>query len=117
MPQTAPHLLLLADGSRPRTASLLRAAGYAVSPINHPAMAETFDDAVIVELPALATISIVRRIEARRHDVPILVISAEGESMKRALPSVRVINPEDIDDDLVSAVDLAIATRQLRRTG
>lgn len=117
MPETAPHLLLLADRSAPRTASLLRGAGYAVSAINHPAMAETFDDAVIVELPVLAAISIVRRIEARRRDVPILVISAESESLRRALPSVRVIKPEEVDADLVSAVDLAIAARQLRQTG
>jgi hypothetical protein len=117
MPQAAPQLLLLADRSASRTATLLRAAGYAVSVVNHPAMVDTFDDGVIVELPALAAIGIVRRIEARRCDIPIVLISAEGESVKRALPSVRVIAPEDIDDDLVSAVDLTLATRQLRRTG
>jgi hypothetical protein len=116
MPQTTPHLLLLADGGAPRTATLLRAAGYAVSVINHPAM-ELFDDGVVVELPALAAISIVRRIEARRSDVPILVISAEAEAMRRALPSVRVIKPDDVDDDLVSAMDLALAGHQLRQTG
>jgi CheY-like chemotaxis protein len=117
MPQTTPHLLLLADGGAPRTATLLRAAGYAVSVINHPAMVELFDDGVVVELPALAAISIVRRIEARRSDVPILVISAEAEAMRRALPSVRVIKPDDVDDDLVSAMDLALAGHQLRQTG
>ncbi len=117
MAQTAPHLLLLADREAPRTATLLRAAGYAVSAINHPAMVEPLDVGVVVELPALAAISIVRRIEARRRDVPILVISAEAESLRRALPSVRVIRPDDVDDDLVSAVDLALAGQQLRQTG
>jgi CheY-like chemotaxis protein len=117
MPQTAPQLLLLDDQTPSHTAALLRAAGYAVSALNQPAMVEPFDDAVIVELPVLTAISLVRRIESRRPDVPILVISAESESMKRALPSVRVIRPEDVDDDLVSAVDLALAARQMRRTG
>ena len=97
----APHLLLLADRGAPRTATLLRAAGYVVSAINHPATAEPLDDGVIVELPALATISIIRRIEARRRDVPILVISAEAESLKRLMTSVRLIRPEDVDDDIV----------------
>jgi hypothetical protein len=115
--QIAPHLLLLADQHTPHTAELLRAAGYLVSTINHPAMAEALDDGVIVELPALAAISIVRRIETRRRDLPIVVISVEAELLKRALPSVRVIAPEAVDDDLVSAVDLALATRQLRRAG
>ncbi|MBV8547378.1 MAG: hypothetical protein JO093_17790 [Acidobacteria bacterium] len=117
MARTTPHLLLLADREAPRTATLLRAAGYAVSAINHPAMVEPLDDGVVVELPALAAISIVRRIEARRGDVPIVVIAAEAESLKRALPSVRVIRPDDIDDDLVSTMDLALAGQQLRRTG
>jgi CheY-like chemotaxis protein len=119
MPHTEPHLRLLADHNAPRTAMLLRAAGYAVSTINHAAMAEPepLDDGLIVELPALATISIVRRIAARRRDVPIVVISADAESVRRALPWVRVIRPEDVDDDLVSAVDLALAAKLLRRTG
>jgi hypothetical protein len=117
MDHNAPHLLLLADRGAPRTATLLRTAGYAVSAINHPAMVEPLHDGVVVELPALAAISIVRRIEARRRDVAILVISAEAESVRRALPSVRVMRPEDVDDDLVSAMDLALAGRQLRLTG
>jgi hypothetical protein len=117
MDHTAPHLLLLADRGAPRTATLLRAAGYVVSAINHPAMAERFDDGVVVEMPALAAISIVRRIEARQRGLAILVISAEAESVRRALPSVRVLRPDDIDDDLVSAMDLALAGRQLRLAG
>jgi CheY-like chemotaxis protein len=117
LPQTAPHLLLLDDQTASRTAALLRAAGYAVTAINHPAMAESLDEGVIVELPVLAAISIVRRIKARRDNVPTVVISAEGESLKRALPSVCVIHPDAIDDDLVSAVDLAIAAHQMKRTG
>jgi CheY-like chemotaxis protein len=117
MPQTAPHLLLLDDQTGSRTAALLRGAGYAVSAINHPAMAQPLDDGVIVELPVHAAISVVRRIEARRHDVPIIVISAERELVRRALPSVCVVDPKSIDDDLVSAVDLAIAAHQMKRTG
>jgi hypothetical protein len=96
---------------------LLRAAGYAVSAVNHPAMAEPDDDGVIVELPALAAISIVRRIEARRCKAAILVISAEAELLRRALPAVRVIRPEDVEDDLVSAMDLTLAGQQLRQAG
>jgi len=117
MPQTTPHLLLLADRGAPRTATLLRAAGYAVSAINHLAMVECFDDGVVIELPAMAAINIARRIEARRRNVAILVISAEAEALRRALPSIRVIKPDDVDDDLVSAMDLALAGQQLRLTG
>jgi hypothetical protein len=117
MPHTAPHLLLLADHGAARTATLLRAGGYAVSTINHPSMVEPFDDGVIIQLPALAAISMVRRIEVRRRGVPIIVIAAEVESMKRALPWLPVIAPEDIEHDLVSAIDLALAERQLRPTG
>jgi hypothetical protein len=117
MPQTAPHLLLLADRGASGTATLLRAAGYAVSTINHPSMVEPFDDGVIVQLPALAAISIVRRIEIRRLDVQVVVITQEVESLKRALPWVRVIAPDDVDLDLVSAIDLAQAERQLRQAG
>jgi hypothetical protein len=117
MPQLAPQLLLLSDCGAPRTAALLRAAGYAVNALNHPAMGTALGDGVVIELPALTAISIVRKIEARRSDLPIVVISAEFESLQRALPSVRVIRLEEVDDDLVSAVDLALAARQLRRTG
>jgi hypothetical protein len=117
VPQLAPQLLLLTDAGAPRTATLLRAAGYAVNAIRRSTTAEPLGDGVVVELPALAAISIVRRIEARRSDLPIIVISADSESLQRALPSVRVIRPDQVDDDLVSAVDLALAANQLRRTG
>jgi hypothetical protein len=117
MLQTAPQLLLLADRGAPRTARLLRAGGYVVSSMNHPAMAEPLDDGVVVQLPALAAIRIVRRIEARRRDLPIIVISSEPESLKRALPSVRVVTLDDINDDLVSVVDLALAAHQLKQAG
>jgi hypothetical protein len=96
---------------------LLRAAGYAVSTIDHPSMVEPFDDGVIVQMPALAAISIVRRIEMRRRYVPVVVITDEVESLKRALPWVRVIASHEIEDDLVSAIHLALAERQLRPTG
>jgi hypothetical protein len=93
-----------------------------VSKVNDDATAERFAaspnvDGVVVELPALAAIAIVRRIEAYRRNAVIIVVSPEAEAVRRALPSARVVKPDDADDDLVSTVDLALAAQQMRRTG
>jgi len=104
-------------------ATLLRSGGYMVSKINDDATVERISgaqhvDGVVVELPALAAITLVRRMKALpQRDVVLVVISAAPASVRRALPSVRVIGPEEVDDDLVSAVDLALVAHPIRRTG
>lgn len=123
MSQLIPHLLLRTDTGASHVATLLRTAGYMVSKVNDDATVERISgaphvDGVVVDLPALAAIALVRRMNAlHRRDVVLVVISAAPASVRRALPSVRVIRPEEVDDDLVSAVDLALVAHPIQRTG
>ncbi len=75
-------------------------------------------DGLIVELPALAAINFVRRIEARHdHNVAVLVVTQSVDALRRALPRVRTIRTSQVADDLVSTVDLALVAHQMQRTG
>jgi len=75
-------------------------------------------DGVIIELPAMASIALARRIEATSsHSVAMVIISAPAEVVRRALPSIAVLRPTEIDDDLISTVDLALAKQEMRLTG
>lgn len=119
----APHLLLRTDTGASHAATLLRTAGYLVSKVDDDGTIEQIAgaphvDGVVVELPAHAAIAIGRRIQERyRGSIAIVVITAAIETVKRALPSARVVRPNDADDDLVSMVDLTLVAHQLRRTG
>lgn len=75
-------------------------------------------DGLIVELPALAAINFVRRIEAR-HDqnVAVLVVTQSVDALRRTLPHVRTIKAFQIQDDLTSAVDLMLVAHQMQKTG
>jgi len=123
MTQLTPHLLLRADHGASHVATLLRTAGYMVSKVDDDATVELISgaphvDGVVVELPALASIALVRRIKALHGPgVVIVVISSTTETVRRALASVAVISPEEVDDDLVSTVDLALIAQPMRRTG
>jgi len=122
MSRLAPHLLLRADTAASHAATLLRRAGYRVSKVNDDVMFERIAasrdvDGAIVELPALAAVAIVRRIEAKRRELIIVVLSAEADAVGRALPAVRVVRPEDVDDDLVSIIDLSLAGQQMLQAG
>jgi hypothetical protein len=69
-------------------------------------------------LPALRAIALARRIQVRyRGRVVMLIIASPAETVRRALVSVPVLSPAQMGDDLISAIDLALAARQLRRTG
>lgn len=114
MVQLVPHLLLRANAGASHASALLRTAGYMVSKIDDDAIAEQIAgashvDGVVVELPALAAIAVARRIEARygRH-VVVLVITRAAEAVRRALPSTPVVRPAEVDDDLISTIDLAL---------
>ncbi len=123
MSQLVPHLLLRTDTSLSHIATLLRTAGYMVSKVDDDAIAEKIAgaphvDGVVVNLPALAAIGIVRRIQALyRHNVVIVVISNAAETVRRALPGVAVVKQEEAGDDLISTVDLALVAHQMQRTG
>jgi response regulator RpfG family c-di-GMP phosphodiesterase len=121
--QLVPHLLLRADPGASETAPLLRSAGYMVSRIDDDTIAveiagSNHVDGLIVELPALAAINFVRKIEAR-HDqnIAVLVVTQSVDALRRALPHVRTIKTFQIEDDLISTVDLALVAHQMQRTG
>jgi len=75
-------------------------------------------DGVVVELPAIAAIAVARRIEARYgQGVATLIITPSAETVRRAMPSTPVLRPAEIDDDLISKVDLSLVAHQMRLTG
>jgi len=123
MSQLVPHLLLRADAGASRTAALLRTAGYIVSKVNDDAILEQIVgaphvDGVVVELPAMAAIAVTRRIEARYgRNVAMVIVTSSADAVRRALPSTPVLRLTDIDDDLISTIDLALAKQQMRLTG
>jgi CheY-like chemotaxis protein len=123
MSQLVPHLLLRADTGASLAAPLLRTAGYMVSKINDDAILEQIAgaphvDGVVVELPAMAAIAVARRIDAcYGRKVAMVIVTSSAEAVRRALPSLPVVRQVEIEDDLVSAVDLALAKQQMRLTG
>jgi response regulator RpfG family c-di-GMP phosphodiesterase len=123
MSQLVPHLLLRTDAGASHTAALLRTAGYMVSRIDDDAIVEQLAgaahvDGVVVELPAMAAIAIARRIDARYGQrVAMLIITSSADTVRRAMPSTPVLKPAEVDDDLVSMVDLSLVAHQMRLTG
>jgi response regulator RpfG family c-di-GMP phosphodiesterase len=120
MSQLVPHLLLRADAGGSNASALLRNAGYQVTNISNDVVAERTAgvpevDGVIVELPAIAAIAVARRIEARYgHKVVVLVITPAVEAVHRVLPSTPVVSPAEVDDDLISTIDLALVDHQFQ---
>ncbi len=123
MSQLVPHLLLRTDAGASHTSALLRTAGYMVSRIDDDAIVEQLAgaahvDGVVVELPAMAAIAVARRIDARYgQGVAMLIITPSADTVRRAMPSTPVLKPADVDDDLVSMVDLSLVAHQMRLTG
>jgi len=122
MPHLAPHLLLRADAAASRAAALLRAGGYIVSRMDDDALTEELAgaphvDGVVVELPALATIHFLRKLTARygAGSVLAVAITPAVQTLQRAVPSALALTPREVDDDLISIVDLALAERQRLR--
>lgn len=123
MSQLVPHLLLRTDDGASHTATLLRTAGYMVSKIDDDGILELIADAphvdgVVVELHAIAAIAAARRIEGQSiRNVAMVIITSSAEAVRRALPSLPVLRPAEIDDDLISTIDLALVAHQMRLTG
>ena len=118
-----PHLLFRAEPGASPTAALLRSAGYMVSKIDDDTIGVEIAgsdhvDGLVVELPTLAAINFVRRIEAR-HDqnVVVLVVTQSVDALRRALPQVRTIRTSEVQDDLISTIDLALVAHQMQKTG
>jgi response regulator RpfG family c-di-GMP phosphodiesterase len=122
MSRLAPHLFLCANTGSSQVATLLDTAGYTISRVNSDAIGERISrargvDGVVVDLPAFAAIAMVRRIQAHRRSAIIVVISPEADTVRRALPSAHVVHPEEMADDLISTVDLALVAYQLKSSG
>lgn len=118
MSQYAPHLLLHTDHRPSQAGMLLRNAGYVVSMVgdDDPTDLNVDDpdvDGLVVDVRALGAIAVVRKITARsRPGVVVLVITHAPDAMRLALPSIRVIKSSDVGDDLISTIDLALASHQ-----
>jgi DNA-binding response OmpR family regulator len=112
-----PHLLLHSEGGMSQTAIILRNAGYIVTKIVDDDSAlrlatSPHVDGVIVELPVFRAVSFARRLlEISHGDVAILAISPTPEPIRR-LADVNALSVGAIEDDLVSTVDILIATRE-----
>jgi CheY-like chemotaxis protein len=122
MTQHAPHLLLRSPGPC-RAAQLLSSGGYVVSKVEDALALRLAGaphiDGTVIHLPVLDTIRLGRALETRygAASLVIVAITASADAVRRALPFARVLTPPDVEHDLVSAVDLAIAGRQMRMTG
>ena len=114
----APHLLLRADSGASNAAARLRSAGYLVSRIDDDEIAEEIAgaahvDGIVVELPVLAAIRFGRNVAARYGAGTrlVVVITPAVQAVRRALPSAVTLTPLEVDDDLISTVDLELAAR------
>lgn len=116
MPGYVPHLLLRSDGSFSPIAVSLRDAGYVVTKMHDDesllqALTRQPIEAVIVELPAVATIRCMRLMHTHASHVPLLVATASPDVVRRAVPmsSGELFDIRDLDGDVVSATDLLLA--------
>jgi hypothetical protein len=75
-------------------------------------------DGVVIELQAMAAIATARRIEAQSiRNVTMVIVTSSAEAVRRALPSIPVLRPIEVDDDLISTIDLALVKQHMRLTG
>ena len=119
--QLVPHLLLRADS---QTASLtaiqLRDAGYLVTKLTADeqligmAGVTTVDGIVIDDdVPAITAITCVRKLrEAVAAAPPVLVITRSPDVVRRAA-GVSVLHPREASTELVTSIDLMLATHEL----
>jgi hypothetical protein len=123
MSQYAPHLLLHTKKRPSPAAALLRDAGYVVSMIDSDESSNRSADdpdvdGVVFDVPAVGAIGAVRKITSRYGSaVALLVITQAADAVRRALPSIRVMKPSEVSDDLISTIDLALAAQQMLQTG
>lgn len=122
MSQLAPHLLLRANTGSSQAATLLGTAGYTISWVNDDAVAERVSrargvDGVVIDLPAFASMALVRRLQTHPRNAVIIVVSPGADAIRRALPSAYVVSPDDVADDLISTVDLALVAQQIKHSG
>jgi DNA-binding response OmpR family regulator len=112
--QLYPHLLLRTEAAASAAATTLRHAGYVVTKVRGDDEAERLVsaahvDAIVVELPLMPAILLARR--CRSLDVPMLFLTSAPESLRKiGGAGVTTLHPRDATDDLVSAVDLLLAS-------
>ncbi|MDQ3281125.1 MAG: hypothetical protein M3Q69_06910 [Acidobacteriota bacterium] len=116
MPGYVPHLLLRNDGSFSPIAVSLRDAGYVVTKMTDDdallqALTRQPIEAVLVELPAVATIRSLRLLQTHASHVPLLAATASPDVIRRAIATTNaeLFDLRDLDADIVSATDLLLA--------
>ena len=119
MPQLLPHLLLrcrteLASNS----AIVLRAGGYAVTKAGDDELAlqvvaAGHVDGVVIELPMLHSIRFARLLDELDPAVPVLIVTSWSEALRKALPDMPLLPAEEIEDELVCAVDRILADYEI----
>jgi DNA-binding response OmpR family regulator len=119
--QLVPHLLLRADAHTGSTTAIqLRDAGYLVTKLGDDqqliamAAATPIDGIVIdADVPAISAISFVRRLrETLPAPPPVLVITRSPDVVRRAA-GVSVLHPREASTELVTSIDLMVATHEL----
>ena len=71
--------------------------------------------AVVIDLSPLHAIAFARRLRGEAGEIPILIISASGQTIARSIDDVTVLNPLRVEDDIVSAVDRLLADHEMKQ--
>ena len=117
MTQLLPHLLLHSELGTSSSAMILRSAGYVVTKAIDMDSAlriaqSTHVDGVIVEVSVFRALSFIRQLRESAHgDVALLAISRVPETIQRLI-DVPVLDAGAVEDDLISTVDILLATRE-----
>jgi hypothetical protein len=116
--QLYPHVLFRTDAAASPAVTTLRCAGYVVTKVRNDDDAVRLVrasnvDAIVVELPLLQAVSAARR--TGLTGVPMLFLTAAPKSLCNVAGSVATLFPRQVDDDLVTTVDLLLASHQAGR--
>jgi TRAP-type uncharacterized transport system fused permease subunit len=118
--QLYPHIVVRTDAKSSEVSLALHCAGYVVTKARSDEDAERLVtgghvDAVVAELPLVQAVSLARR--SIGFPVPVLFVTNAPASLCKLGGNVPALHTSDAADDLVSTVDLLIASQQLALLG
>jgi hypothetical protein len=118
--QLTPHLLLRSGATSSEVAIVLRDAGYHVTKVKDDELAmRTLGvvtvDAVVVELPFVATVAFLHRLATANAAPPVLALTVVPELLRRSAEPVATYDMRDGLSHLVSTTDLLLARNDLRK--
>jgi hypothetical protein len=113
--QLYPQILFRTDADASPAAAALRCAGYVVTKVRSDDDAErlvrgSHVEAMVIELSLAQAISTARR--ETLAEVPKLFLTAAPARLWGVAGAVATLHPHDVEDDLVSKVDLLIASNR-----